>query len=599
MLIRAFLACLLLLLPLSRTASISASTFYVRSSISASGNGQSWETAFKKIQEGIDAACDGDTVVVAEGTYVENVKFNGKNIVLTSTGPLDPDTVANTVIDGNKAGSVVTFAGTENGTCVVSGFTIRNGKAERGGGVYGVWADATISQNVITGNSAEMGGGLYLCDGTIRGNTISGNSASGVGDRGIGGGLCACDGLVRDNEIAGNSARLGGGLYYCNGTIQGNIISGNSASGEYYSDGGGLYWCGASIDSNTICRNSSQGRGGGLYLCDGPVQNNTICENVAQGNGGGLGACDGSVRKNTIIANKTGRNGGGLHWCDGTIENNTIRGNSAHSFGGGLHSCDGAILNNSITGNIAGVGGGGLSGSDHPVRNNLIAGNSAQLGGGLYGCLSIENNTIYGNKADEGGGLHRCQPTIASCVIWANTATIGPHLVECAIPTFSCVQDWMGGGEGNIATDPGFIDPDGRDDDPTTFEDNDFRLSLHSPCIDAGRNEEWMWNAVDLLGDPRILRVISSLTVDMGAYECLPFKIMHIAGVPDGGITLFWESRGGDIFTIWSREDLSAGTWAKEARVLLVAPDPRLGMGLSWTDPGPTARIKFYRLQIE
>lgn len=102
-------------------------TWFVDNNVSVSGDGRSWQTAFKTIQEAIDAAPHGDVVVVAEGTYVENVRFNGKNITLRSTAPLNSGIVGTTVIDGNQGGPVVTFAGTEDGTCVLSGFTIRNG----------------------------------------------------------------------------------------------------------------------------------------------------------------------------------------------------------------------------------------------------------------------------------------------------------------------------------------------------------------------------------------------------------------------------------------------------------------------------------------
>jgi len=212
----------------------SATTFHVDGSVLSSGDGTSWETAFKKIQEGIDKAFDGDTVLVAEGTYRENVNFKGKNIVLTGTNPLRQTVVENTVIDGNHTGPVVSFAGTEREDCVLAGFTIRNGKAEYGGGIYGGPNDsctlATISNNIIRENSAEShGGGLAHCAGTIVNNTIILNSAGGA-VAGRGAGVYCCDGVIENNLISRNSgAGDGGGLYGCRGIIQNNTIVNNSA----------------------------------------------------------------------------------------------------------------------------------------------------------------------------------------------------------------------------------------------------------------------------------------------------------------------------------------------------------------------------------
>jgi hypothetical protein len=126
-----------------------AATWYVDVSVPKAGDGTSWEKAFKRIQVGINNASNGDAVIVAQGTYVENINFAGKHIVLRSTNPTDWAVVRQTIIDGNKAGSVVQFAGTEDETCVLSGFTIRNGNGTptffasawgNGTGGGGIWA---------------------------------------------------------------------------------------------------------------------------------------------------------------------------------------------------------------------------------------------------------------------------------------------------------------------------------------------------------------------------------------------------------------------------------------------------------------------------
>ncbi|MDP2896184.1 MAG: right-handed parallel beta-helix repeat-containing protein [bacterium] len=409
-------------------------TWHVDASVSASGTGKSWVDAFKTIQEGVDAASDGDTVVVAEGTYVENVQFDGESVVLKSKDPLDASVVDRTVIDGNRAGPVVTFAGTENATCVLSGFTLRNGRASLGrvrdgGGVYGGTGDthtcATIEHNVVTGNQAEgSGGGLAFCDGAIRSNTVAGNTAS------TGGGLCGCDGTIERNLISRNTGTSGGGLASCDGVVRDNEVSWNSAigSGDFdYGLGGALAWCSGTIIGN-------------------------------------------------IIAGNSGRGGGGLACCAGTIQNNTLTGNSA-SYGGGAYVCDGTIENNTIAGNLAGW-----------------------YGGGLYGC----------------------EAAILNCIIWENGALTGPQIHESSVPTYCCIEGWSGGGEGNISENPQFVDPDGPDNDPDTYEDNDYRIAQGSPCVDAGLNEEWMWSAVDLDGNARIMNG----TVDMGAFEYLPSAVV-------------------------------------------------------------------------
>ena len=302
-------------------------TLYVDSSVSQSGNGLSWETALKTIQEGIDAASDGDTVTVAEGLYAQNIRFNGKNIVLRSTDPLDQAVVDSTIIDGNRAGSVVTFVGTEDESCVISGFTIRNGEAQLpsgktyGGGIFGgaflflpfeVRMRATIRNNVIIDCFADRGGGISCCDGLIQNNTISQNSA------GRGGGLIYCNGLIEGNTVTGNHSYGEGaaGLNRCNGIIQNNVISGNMG---HDSDGSGaLDNCDGIVQNNLIMKNSSEGGVAGLEGCAGLILNNTIVGNSATGEEsvGGLSGCGGIIR-NCIIWGNTGGEADQLSGCSG------------------------------------------------------------------------------------------------------------------------------------------------------------------------------------------------------------------------------------------------------------------------------------------
>src|SRR5438093_1035392 len=137
------------------------------------------------IKAAISAAVNGDTIQVAPGTYIENINFLGKAIsVVSDQGPQV------TVIDGNQSAPVVTFNSGEGPQSILNGFTLRNNiianntAGSQGGGISLVNnSDASIVQNVITGNAAPTGGGVYwLVPSGSRGpflinNTVSANNS--------------------------------------------------------------------------------------------------------------------------------------------------------------------------------------------------------------------------------------------------------------------------------------------------------------------------------------------------------------------------------------------------------------------------------------
>ena len=115
-------------------------------------------TDYSTIQAAINAAANGDTVSVLPGTYAEQIDFDGKAITVTSR-----DGPANTIIDGMGTVTVVIFFSGETETSVLSGFTVQNGRADVGAGVFIGGSSPRIVGNIFRNNSdIDNGWGLAI-----------------------------------------------------------------------------------------------------------------------------------------------------------------------------------------------------------------------------------------------------------------------------------------------------------------------------------------------------------------------------------------------------------------------------------------------------
>jgi len=216
------------------------------------------------IQFGILAAMDGDVILVAPGTYRENIDFMYKSITLRSESGADL-----TTIDGCQNGSVIFLYSSIANDAVIDGFTIRNGSADLGrgkyddgGGIYCRGYSPLITNCTISENSAHYGGGIYCKDSslTIANCIISENEA-------LTGGGFSCGNLsptIMSCIITKNTAKYGGGIHFGNSSprIINSVITENSAD----EDGGGIrcYTSSPTFINSTISHCSAGRYGGGI-----------------------------------------------------------------------------------------------------------------------------------------------------------------------------------------------------------------------------------------------------------------------------------------------------------------------------------------------
>jgi hypothetical protein len=268
---------------------------------------------FRRVQDAINYAVSGDTVVISPGIYTGNGNYNldpnGRAIIIRSTNPEDACVIANTVIDPNGAGRGFNFHALEDANCILSGLTIRNACAVAdhyngagiycynssptvhncvlrngyaqgsGGGLCFYYSNASVINCTITGNVADYYGGGINCNFSaplITGCTISNNTA-GLAGGGLDSGQS--DPNIFNCVIIGNNAPVGGGIdcYYPGVAHMVNCtLVANSA--DYF--GGAVYgWSeGNAIFKNSILWANSASDGTQLGLATGGTASVTYCD---------------------------------------------------------------------------------------------------------------------------------------------------------------------------------------------------------------------------------------------------------------------------------------------------------------------------------
>lgn len=400
------------------------------------------------IQSGIDAAKDGDTVLVADGIYKGkgnvNIDFKGKQITVKSQNGAETTTISCRWTE-NTRGFI--FQNGETHDSVLDGFSIKNGVHDLGGGIYCKNASPTIKNCVIAWNRAAendrgtgYGGGIYCfnSDAKIIDSIISNNRAESA----YGGGVYFDGDTIIDDVILRETS-FKPSLLNC-------TISDNTGSGVHIQSDAS-----SEIRDSKIIHNSWRGiictffsRGGTLI---------TNCE-IAQNTGGGVEVSEYSILKIT----------------DSIIKQNTAK------YGSGI-SC-------SPSGNVV-------------VSECVIAQNIAtQRGGGIgifgskWGDAEITRCTITRNSASErGGGIYIDSETsfrLTDSIVWGNNSDNTHAEVFVSGRGIVIKSNDIKDGLNGIGREPDgdFIYEDNIDEDPLFVDADrgDYRLKRQSPAAEMG-----------------------------------------------------------------------------------------------------------------
>ena len=436
------------------------------------------------IQGAIEAAVDGDQVMISPGTYVEwEIDFLGKAITVSSLDPDDPAVVDSTIVDGSQEGPVFIFRRMEGRETRLEGVTVTGGQVDYGCGIKCLGTSPTVVSCSIRDNDSwrdwvpwdRCGGGVYCQGGAplfidcrTTDNWIRTGYDNSLSSDAYGGGICAKGGapVLVGCEIRGNYAgggttgpalAAGGGVALFDGAraeLQDCLIAENTAAADYFMGdwgrGAGIHGEDSSLEliRCELVDNELFNKGlvGGIHFVDGRKLRLVDCTLSDNDRNGIVARTDTLEVLDSRISGHTGSGyydelGGGIDW-DGDyarIIGSDIVNNRTYRDGGGLLLRGDALIEEcTIRGNTSSYDGGGIyTTGDITIRSCVIDSNKAYYsvdgnGGGICvrdaGSVLAEDCTLRYNWAHvQGGGVYAdaAGVTLVRCRLLDNAAIRG------------------------------------------------------------------------------------------------------------------------------------------------------------------------------
>ena len=257
----------------------SASNKYVKPDGDDSLDGKSWANAFATIQTAVWGVPAGDTVFIAEGTYMQAFSVSDGQTILggynATTGERDIE-LYETIIDGTDQGKwiIVKYDAPPANLITIDGITMQNAEHSNEGGAMFMRGNMIVSNCKFINCHGSNGGAINFEQGNATVQGVIRNCLIELCSATSSGGAIRNKGALIENCIIRGCEGKYGTIRNDAGTVRNCVLYNNSASVSGWPNSGGIYNPGGEIINCTLCNNWGE-QYAGLHS-DGNVYN-TVC----------------------------------------------------------------------------------------------------------------------------------------------------------------------------------------------------------------------------------------------------------------------------------------------------------------------------------